>query len=88
MARGQAASNAHAVLDYLMSKALLQGETMRTRLQIPLVDLQDEFEGIELSDELLETVLEISITTKFDAGTEELLESESDEEEDGYEPNN
>jgi hypothetical protein len=86
MSRGQSASNAHGVLDYLISMALLRGETMKSRLQIPLVDLQDEYEGIELTDELLETVLEITITTKFDAGTQELLESDIDEEE--HEPNN
>lgn len=81
MARSRSASNVHAVLDYVVSKALLEGRIGRSTVSVPLVDLVNEGEGHRLSADGDDLVLKVEIKTSWDIGTEE-LETEFEEEPD------
>jgi hypothetical protein len=76
----------HSVLNYLITRAVLQGKTGTSELSIPLHDLVDPAEGIEIT-EIGDLCLKITISTDWDSGDEQMLSlienEEGDEDEDG-----
>ncbi len=69
---GEHSSTAHSVLDYLISRAVLEGKVGESTLQVPLSDFVTEFEGPKFSDDVDGLVLRVKIITSWD--TSELAE--------------
>lgn len=83
---GQYTSNAHAILDYLISQAVLSGKTGETKLSIPMTDFMSEHEGVKFTDDASDVVLTVTITTNWDANddVEELITNMVEEDEDDF----
>lgn len=76
---GQASSTAHSTLQYMISRALLQGKTGKTVLEIPMTDLMTKYEGPSLEPGAQDLVLRVTINTEWSDGPAEgLLEIETD----------
>jgi len=80
MAASKLSAMAHNVLHYVMSKAMLEGKTGTTSVNIPLLELQKEYEEMNLSDGDRELVLRVTIKTEWDEGDELSVDSEEDTE--------
>jgi hypothetical protein len=86
---GEQSSTAHGVLDYLISRAVLEGKTGASTLSIPLSDFVQEFEGPKFSDDVDGLVLQVKIITSWDTSELdetiiETIEDEDPEDEDSY----
>lgn len=82
MGNSQSANNIHGVLDYAVSRALLEGKVGKVSISVPLSDLVNIGEGLRANEEGEGVVLKVDIQTSFDTGHEELeTEFEDDEEE-------
>lgn len=76
---GQHTNTAHGVLSYLISRAVLEGKTGESILKIPLTDFMNEFEGVQFTDDAVDIVLEVKITTSWNDGHEADLETKLDD---------
>lgn len=83
MQRSQSASNVYAVLDYIISKALLEGHVGSTWVSIPLEDLVNIGENVKFAEAGEGLVLKVEIKTSWDIGTEELESDFIKDEEEG-----
>lgn len=83
--RGTSSANIHGVLDYAISKALLEGIVGKTSLKVYLSDLVNFGEGINLASAGEDLVLKVQIETSWDVGPEELVSDfdKTEEEDDG-----
>lgn len=96
---GQDTSAAHSALEYIISKAMLEGKTGKTTLQIPMTDLFNQYEGPKFVSEAASLVLKLEINTSWsegdpegdfdietegDIGLDELALANSDDDEDDY----
>lgn len=72
MNRSPSASDIFAVLDYLISKALLEGRIGKTAVSVPLVDLINEGEGVKFAEAGDGLILKVEMKTSWDTGTEKL----------------
>jgi len=80
MAANEASSSAHAVLNYMISRAQLQGKTGTSIVSIPMSDMESVFsEGPKLSDDGRDVVLNVTIITKWAASKENGTTVEVDE---------
>ena len=65
------ASKAHAVLHYIISKAVLEGKEMKSEIALSLFDLMREFEDAEYEVETItNAILRIKIQTVWDTSNE------------------
>lgn len=73
----KACADAHALLNYLISRASLEGNVGTVSIHIPLMEITDS-EGPAFTDDAINTVLKITVTTAWEAAddVEELLESD------------
>lgn len=83
--RGRASSAAHSVLQYVITRALLEGKTCSTRVKVPMTDIVDEYEDIQVAPEGEDVVLVVDIATSWDTGVEDLEVEMEEEEDDGIE---
>jgi hypothetical protein len=67
--KGQDTSAAHSALQYIISKALLEGKIGQTILEIPMIDLFTEFEGPKFVPESAALVLRLEINTSWTSGS-------------------
>lgn len=74
-------ANIHGVLDYAVSKALLEGKAGKVSISVPLADLINAGEGLRTTEDGNDIVLKVEIKTSFDVGNSE-LESEFEEDKD------
>jgi hypothetical protein len=79
---GKASSAAHSVLQYVITKALLEGKTYSTNVKIPITDIVDEYEEIDIAPDAKDLVLVVNISSEWSSGNSdvqvELLEDEDD----------
>jgi hypothetical protein len=68
---GQDTSAAHSALQYIISKAMLEGKTGKTTLEIPMTDMYNEFEGPRFTNEATALVLKLEIVTSWNMGSPE-----------------
>ena len=68
---GQITSGAHSALEYIISKALLEGKVGRTTLEIPMTDIFTEYEGPKFSPESAALVLKLVIDSSWSTGNAE-----------------
>lgn len=68
---GQDASAAHSVLQYMISRALLQGKIGKTVVEIPMIDMTNKYEGPQVEMEALDLVLKVTINTEWSDGDPE-----------------
>jgi hypothetical protein len=78
VAKGNSAAAVHAVLEYAITKAVLQGKTGDTIVTLPVKDLVAPEEGVDLPD-AEGLALQVTITTEW-TSDEEALEIVDDEE--------
>lgn len=97
---GQDTSAAHSALQYIISKAMLEGKTGKTTLQIPMTDLFSTYEGPRFVAESASLVLKLEIVSSWEQGSAEgdmdvdvegeiglddfITEPEEDEDEDNH----
>lgn len=75
--KGKAEADAHVVLNYIISKAVLEGKIGHSTIVIPLQDLIDEDEGMSLDSSIQDYALKIRIETSWDSAPLEEHEFES-----------
>jgi hypothetical protein len=89
MTPGKHTSDAHTVLEYLITRALLQGKLGTSSVQIPMTDMFNKYEGLDFSEESAALVLNVSITTTWDESSgdldflEENVEMDEERDDDG-----
>lgn len=76
--KGKAEADAHVVLNYIISKAVLEGKIGHSTIVIPLQELIDEDEGFSLDPSIQDYALKIKIETSWDAAPLEQHEFESE----------
>lgn len=79
--RHKANNDAHMLLQYLISKAVFEGRTGSATINIPLLDFVDPYDGVEFTNDALDLVLKVKITTSYDSvdAVQELIESDMDD---------
>jgi membrane carboxypeptidase/penicillin-binding protein PbpC len=65
--KGKAESDAHVVLNFIISKAVLEGKIGHSTLTIPLAELVDPDEGFDLDEKIQDYALKIRIETSWDS---------------------
>jgi hypothetical protein len=73
---------AHSVLHYAVTKALMEGITGKTKVNIPLNDVEDKYEDVGIAPDGQDLILTVTIITEWDAG--ESLNVEFEETGDNY----
>ena len=68
---GQITSSAHSALQYIISKAMLEGKIGTTTIEIPMTDLYTAHEGPAFNPEASGLVLRLKITTTWEQGDED-----------------
>ena len=82
---GQDTSAIHSALQYMISRALLQGKIGKTVLELPIIDMINRYEGPQLETDALDLVLRITINTEWAEGdpdgalTTDILDEETEE---------
>lgn len=76
---GKFASDAHTVLQYLISKAMLEGRLGQSVAIIPMTDMVSPYEGPIVPPDILDLVLKINISTEW-ISSEDALEIYADKE--------
>ena len=82
MGQNKASSMAHSVLHYAVTKALMEGVTGKTKVYIPLNDVEDKYEDVGIAEDGQDLVLGVTIITDWDAGQD--LDVEFEETGDNY----
>lgn len=77
MAKGQDTNTVHSALEYVISRAFLEGKVGSIALTLPMSDIMDQHEGPKFQNEALGNVLKISITTEWVEGGEDDFEASS-----------
>ena len=72
---GQDNSNVHAALQYLISKAIMQGKLGKSTMYIPLTDFMQSFEGLQFEPEASDLILKINMSTEW-ANEDDILSEE------------
>lgn len=62
----KSSSDAHALLQILISRAVLQGTVGEASINIPFIEIADPYEGIKLTEDALDLVLKVRITTEWE----------------------
>ena len=62
----QEGSTAHGVLEYLISRAMLQGKTGTSTVTVRMTDYEDLLEGPQFTEDAEDLVLKITMTTEWD----------------------
>lgn len=75
--RHKAQHDAHALLQVLIARALLEGRTGEASICIPLTDLLDPYDGLKLSLDAGDATLKVHISTSWEAtdDVETIIES-------------
>lgn len=73
---------AHSVLHYAVTKALMEGITGKTKVCIPLKDVEDPYEDVGIAEDGQDLVLQVTIITEWD--TNQDLDVEFEETGDNY----
>lgn len=73
----------HSTVEYLVSRAILEGKIGSSSICIPLADFQTPHEELEFSEDAHEIILKLNISTEWTSADEidELLETNLNEEE-------
>ena len=74
-------SSAHSVMQYMISRAVLENKVGETVIKIPLVELAADHNDKCKVDDPSGIVLAITINTAWDEGSDEDLEISMDDEE-------
>jgi hypothetical protein len=74
----------HAAIEYIITKAVLEGKTGDTIIHVPLTDFAQSEEGPKFTEDAAELVLRIDLTTSWENtdDVEDLIVTNLDEEED------
>jgi hypothetical protein len=80
-------SDAHSLLQLLVSRAVLEGVVGEACINIPLSDMMDPYEGLKFTEDAADVVLKVRIITEWEDAddVEEIIEMNLDEGEDDYE---
>ena len=78
MAAYKASLNAHAALDLLISRAILEGKTGTLRMSVPLTDYEDHYEGPKFDDDASNIAIEVELTTRWTEPSEFEYEADAD----------
>lgn len=80
MVKNNLSSAAHSVLEYAISRAMLEGTTGSLSINLPLSDLVEEYGGKSELEGQESMVLKVNITVKLEKGKEDfIVEEELDE---------
>jgi len=66
---GQISSSVHSALEYIISKAMLEGKVGETTLEIPMTDMISAYEGPRFKAESASLVLKLQIKTSWSEGS-------------------
>jgi hypothetical protein len=85
----KASLNAHAALDLLISRAILEGKTGTLIMRVPMNDYAEHFEGPKFMDEAEGLAVEIEINTRWTEVSDDEMEADVEliegiEDEDGF----
>lgn len=78
MAAYKASLNAHAALDLLISRAILEGKTGTLRMSVPLTDYAEHYEGPKFDEDAKNIAVEIELTTRWTEPSEFEYEADAD----------
>lgn len=82
----KSSSDAHALLQILISRAILEGRIGEATINIPFIEVADPYEGIKVTEDALDIVLKVTISTEWgdieDSPTK--IETSFEEEENDY----
>lgn len=76
----------HSVLNYIITRAMIQGKTGATEIMLPLDQMIQETEGAKYYPDASDLVLKVTITTEWVAGNQaDVVVEMDDESEEGEE---
>ena len=64
--KGRAEADIHVVLNYIVSKAVLEGKVGHSTITVPLTELIAGYEGYELDEKIQDYALTVRIETMWD----------------------
>lgn len=76
--KGKAEADIHVVLNYIISKAVLEGKIGHSTIVVPLAELIDEDEGYSLDPSIQDYALKVRIETSWDSAPLEPHEFDSE----------
>ena len=61
----KSSADAHSLLQYLISRAILEGKVGEASINIPFVEIAHPYEGIKITEDALDLVVKVRISTEW-----------------------
>lgn len=62
----KSSSDAHALLQIMISRAILEGRIGDASINIPFIEIADPYEGVKVTEDAMDLVLKVTIITEWE----------------------